>query len=89
MSERDYFSKKNPKYYVTFVEFGRKKHGHILFGKHWIMCLQIYFNLVSEYRQNTGTRDVALSNSMAQPIKLTCCVFKQVFLVFPWRDILN
>ena len=55
----------------------------------YVFTKLIYFHLVGEYRQTTGTRDVALSNSMARPIKLNCCVLKQVSLVFPRRDILN
>ena len=29
------------------------------------------------------TPDAGLSNSMAQPMNLRCCVFNKVFLVFP------
>ena len=35
------------------------------------------------------TRDVELSKNMAWPLNLRCCVFNKVFLVNPWRDILN
>ena len=35
------------------------------------------------------THDVGLSNRMAWPMKLRCCVFNKVFLVNHWRDILN
>ena len=35
------------------------------------------------------TCDVGLSNSMAWPMKLRCCVFNKVFLVNHWHDILN
>ena len=34
-------------------------------------------------------RDVGLSNNMAQPMTLRCCVFNKVFLVNYWCDILN
>ena len=36
-----------------------------------------------------GNHDVGLSNTMARPMKLRCCVFNKVFLVNHWRDILN
>ena len=39
------------------------------FGKKTARYLQIDFHLVSEYCQNTGTRDVGLSDSMAQSMK--------------------
>ena len=35
------------------------------------------------------TCDIGLSNSMARPMKLRCCVFNKVFLVNHWHDILN
>ena len=34
------------------------------------------------------TRDVGLSNSLARPIKLRCCVFNKVFLENHGHDIL-
>ena len=54
----------------------------ISYGKYRNRCVQIYFYLVSEYCQNTGSRDVGLSNSKARPMKLRCCVFNKVFLVY-------
>ena len=33
------------------------------------------------------TCDVVLSNSMARPMKLRCCVFNKVFLVNHWHNI--
>ena len=35
------------------------------------------------------TRDIGLSNSMARPMQLRCCMFNKVFLVNHWRDIFN
>ena len=35
------------------------------------------------------THDVMLSNNMARPMKLRCCVFNKVFLVNHWYDILH
>ena len=35
------------------------------------------------------TRDVRLSNSMARPMILRCCLFNKVFLVNHMRDSLN
>ena len=36
-----------------------------------------------------NTHDEGLSNSVARPMKIRCCVFNKVFLVNNWRDILN
>ena len=53
------------------------------------MCIQIYFNLVSEFCSDFDTRDIELSNSMVRPMKLRCCVFNKVYIVNHWRDILS
>ena len=61
----------------------------IFFGKYRNRCIQIYFHLANEYCHTTSTSDVWLSNSMAQPLKLRCCVFNKVFLENYWQDTVN
>ena len=56
-------------------------------GKYRIRCVQIYFNLVREFCFDT--RDVGLSDSVARPMKLRCCVFSKVFMVNHWHVILK
>ena len=52
-------------------------------------CIQICFSFCERILPEYHTRDVGLSNSMARPMKLRCCVFNKVFLVNHWRDTLN
>ena len=47
------------------------------------------YNFIFSWRANIDTRDVGLSNSVARPIKLRCCVFKNVFVVHHWRATLK
>ena len=47
------------------------------------------FSFTEQILLDYNTCDVGLSNSMVQPMKLSCCVFNKVFLVNRWRDILN
>ena len=72
-SEQEKFSKQRPKY-VVYVEFRYKQHGHILLASIGLFFFQINFQLVSEYCHTISTRDVGLSNSMAQSMKKMLCV---------------
>ena len=47
------------------------------------------FSLGEHILPDDNTRDVELSNSMAQLMKIRCCVFNKVFLVNHGRDIFN
>ena len=63
--------------------FGRKQQGHIPLTS---IGVGEYKNSFI-WRANFARRYVGLSNGMARPMKLRCCVFNKVFLVNHWRDI--
>ena len=50
--------------------------------------LTTIFSFGEQILPNYGSRDVGLSNSMARPMKLKCCMINKVFLVNHCLDII-
>ena len=73
---------------VTQVQFGCKQYSHILLASIGI-GVQNIFSFGAQIWPDYSTRDVGLSNSMEQPMKLRCCMFNRVFLVNHWHDFLD